>query len=251
MVKIRPTKGWKWIPIPLFILILFLLSRSGPPGRGVEVVDGDTIVVHGERIRYIGIDTPEWDEPFFEEAKRRNEELLSGKQIRIEPCREERYDKYGRLLAWVYANGTLVNTQLLKEGLARALIIPPCGKEKERLLLDLEREARKKGLGIWSIGKKAIPPTEAGRYIGEYKAVRGKVLSTYRSEKVVFLNFGKDYRRDFTVVIFSRDLGRFERRGISPETYYRGKEVIVTGRIEEYNGPEIVVNDPSQIWVVE
>lgn len=236
-------------------LLLFLLAHlTGPLYAGiwrVAVIDGDTIAIGNRRIRYIGIDAPEWDEPFFEEAKRRNKELLRGKRIRIETCKEEPYDRYGRTLAWVYADGNLVNAQLLREGLAMALIIPPCGKRLEKMLLRLQREARAKGLGLWSIVREAIPSGEAHRHIGEYRVVKGRVLSTYNSGRAVFLNFGLDYRRDFTVVIPARYLKDFHRRGIVPERYYKGKEVLVMGRIGEYNGPEIVVNNPSQIWIGE
>lgn len=235
--------------LSLFLLFTYLPGLLSSLSHKVTVIDGDTIAIAARKIRYIGIDAPEWDEPFFEEAKRRNKEILSGKRVRIETCKEEPYDRYGRTLAWVYADGTLVNAQLLREGLAMALIIPPCGKKREKMLLELQKGARRKGLGLWSMKRKAISHNEAHRHIGEYRAVKGRVLSTYNSGKAVFLNFGPDYRTDFTVVILARHLRDFHRLGIVPESYYRGKKVIVIGRIEEYNGPEIVVKNPSQIWV--
>ncbi len=233
--------------ILLLILLYILLSASS--GQRVEVIDGDTIMLGSQKIRYIGIDAPEMDEPFYKEAKMRNRSLLLGSNIRIEECKEEPRDRYGRTLAWVFADGTLINAVLLEEGLAMALIIPPCGKRMERLFLSLQREARKERRGLWSIAERAINHTEADRYIGSYMAVKGRVISTYNSGRAVFLNFGRDYRTDFTVVILARYLREFYTLGIDPEIFYRGKKVIVIGRIEEYNGPEIVVRNPSQIWI--
>ena len=56
---------------------------------------------------------------------------------------------YGRTLGWVWVDGLLVNGTLLKEGLAKSLIIPPCGFERYEELKRLESEAKKAGLGIW------------------------------------------------------------------------------------------------------
>lgn len=126
--------------------------RPGEPGEFVVtwVVDGDTVKIRGgSKVRYIGIDTPERGEPFYREALRRNIELVKGRAVRLDFCEEEPTDRYGRLLAWVYADGELVNLTLVREGLARALIIPPCGLKHAGEIREAEREARRKGLGLW------------------------------------------------------------------------------------------------------
>ena len=114
------------------------------------VYDGDTIKLSdGLVVRYIGIDTPEKGRAFYERARRRNIELVGGKSVRIVVCRDEPRDVYGRTLGWVWVDGVLVNGVLLKEGLAKSLIIPPCGLERVEELKALESEAKKAGLGIW------------------------------------------------------------------------------------------------------
>ncbi|MBU2266019.1 MAG: nuclease, partial [Candidatus Omnitrophica bacterium] len=67
----------------------------------------------------------------------------------------------------------------------------------------------------------------------------------------VFLNFGQDYKTDFTVVIFNNSLGAFRQQGIDPVSFYRDKTVSVSGRIREYNGPEIIVNTPYEIEIIQ
>lgn len=123
------------------------------------VIDGDTITVPGgESVRYIGIDTPERGEPFYMEARQRNLSLVKGRKITLVFCDNERRDKYGRLLAWVYAGGVFVNEVLLKEGLARRLPIPPCGTMFSDEFKAAEKAARDKRLGIWA--DKAVPGSE-------------------------------------------------------------------------------------------
>ena len=83
-----------------------------------KVIDGDTVELSsGEKLRYIGIDTPEKKEPFYSEAKNYNRRLLEGKKIKIELDVQEN-DKYGRLLGYVYVDGIFVNAEMLKAGLA-------------------------------------------------------------------------------------------------------------------------------------
>jgi endonuclease YncB( thermonuclease family) len=95
-----------------------------------QVIDGDTIELDGgERVRYIGIDTPEEGESGFEEATQRNAELVEGKTVTLDVCEEEPEDSFGRTLAYVIVDSTVVNEVLLVEGLAVPLFIPPCGSE--------------------------------------------------------------------------------------------------------------------------
>ena len=120
------------------------------------VVDGDTIVLDtGERVRYIGIDTPEIAhhhksaEYYGKEANEFNKKLALGKNIRLE-FDEERFDKYGRTLAYVYLeDGTFVNAELVKSGYARTMSIKPNTKYTS-LFKELQNEAKIKRKGMWA-----------------------------------------------------------------------------------------------------
>jgi len=123
-----------------------------------RVVDGDTVVLEGgERVRYVGIDTPERGEPFYGEAKKMNRSLVQGRVVRLEICDEEERDKYGRLLAFVYADAVFVNRLIIKEGLARRLIIPPCGLPVSVEFKRLEQRAKERRLGMWGPVKGKTP----------------------------------------------------------------------------------------------
>jgi micrococcal nuclease len=121
-----------------------------------RVIDGDTIgLQNGDRVRYIGIDTPEVVDPrkpvqcFGVEAARRNKELVEGKSVRLEKDVSDR-DKYGRLLRYVYLqDGTFVNLELIKEGYAAASIFPPDVKYAD-VFNAAEKEARGLKRGLWN-----------------------------------------------------------------------------------------------------
>lgn len=142
-------------PLAVLLLLITLICPAPCYSKTISahvkwVVDGDTIVMAGgEKARYVGIDTPEQGEPFFREAKQRNASLVKGRKVTLVICEQEPRDKYGRLLAFVYSDGVFVNRALLEEGLAKRLIIPPCGLPVGREFKEVELRAREKGLGIW------------------------------------------------------------------------------------------------------
>jgi micrococcal nuclease len=138
----------------LLLLSLFLLPYgwTGNYLRVIEVLDGDSIVLsNGEEVRYVGIDAPEYGQPYAEEAKEFNRKLVKGKIIRLEFDIEKR-DRYGRLLAYVYTGNILVNAELVKKGFASIYTVhtvPPNVKYKD-LFLKLQNKARKDKRGLWS-----------------------------------------------------------------------------------------------------
>lgn len=220
------------------------------------VIDGDTIEIEGgQRVRYLGIDTPEIGQPFYEEAWNKNKELVLGKNVRLEVCKSEPRDKYGRLLAYVYVNQTMVNREILISGYARILIIPPCGVEKTEEFRQYQKAAMEKKLGLWGrktpvITKDFIPASDAGRFIGERKAIYGKVMGVREGRSAIFIEIGNTAKTGLRVVIFKQDKKNFKDDSIEPLTYYQGKKVVVYGKIKMYKGNfEVIVGSPSQIEV--
>jgi micrococcal nuclease len=131
-----------------------------PEGLDAEVlsiVDGDTIHarVQGrdERVRYIGIDTPETGgdrgpQPYGAEARERNRQLVEGQTVRLVLDAQDR-DRYGRILAYVYApDGSFVNAKLVVEGYARVLTVPP-NVRFASVFRTLETEARDEERNLW------------------------------------------------------------------------------------------------------
>lgn len=121
-----------------------------------RVVDGDTIELeNGEKVRYIGINTPETVDPrksvecFGKEASNKNKELVEGKKVRLEKDISDR-DKYNRLLRYVYLeNGTFINLELVKQGYAQVSTYPPDVKFQSDFQ-NTQDEAKKSKLGLWA-----------------------------------------------------------------------------------------------------
>lgn len=131
--------------------------RAAAVADVVRVVDGDTIEVdldgRIEDVRYIGVDTPETVKPgepvqcWGPQASAFNHRLVDRETVRLVFDRELR-DVYGRLLAYVYADGLFVNAELVRDGYARTLEIPPNTSRAEQLAR-LEQEAGEAGVGLW------------------------------------------------------------------------------------------------------
>lgn len=137
---------------PCSLLALFLLFFSVPThaAQVAAVLDGDTIrLSDGKTVRYFGINTPEYGQPFAEESKRYNEQLVLGKEVRIVPARRKS-DAYKRVLAYVYVNNTLINTQLITAGLAHVFILDPFDTSKD--WLRVQHAAQTQGKGMWRSG---------------------------------------------------------------------------------------------------
>jgi len=133
-----------------------------------RAVDGDTLVLeNGERVRLIGIDTPEMHESskLHRDSQRSGQDvrtiialgrksyaftrnLVEGKRVRLEFDVEKR-DRYERLLAYAYlSDGTFVNAEIVKQGYASLMTYPPNVKYVD-VFKDLYREARENNRGLW------------------------------------------------------------------------------------------------------
>jgi len=136
-------------------------ERITAPGRPaatrfcIRVVDGDTLVLEGgERVRLIGVDTPETVDPrrpvqyFGKEASAFTRRLAQGKTVRLEYDQDTR-DRYDRTLAYVYlSDGTFLNAELIRQGYGHAYTRFPFRYQGQ--FLALEREARAQGRGLWA-----------------------------------------------------------------------------------------------------
>lgn len=144
--------------VVLLLLAVFPAGAAPLEGVVVRVVDGDTIHVRVgdrvEKVRYIGVNTPELhhptkgEEPGGREAAAVNRGLTSGQRVRLELDVAPR-DRYGRLLAYVWVGETMVNAELVRRGYAQVMTVPP-NVRHQALFIKLQREAREAGRGLWA-----------------------------------------------------------------------------------------------------
>lgn len=169
------------IPIPSSVSESFKVTR---------VVDGDTIEIEGgEKIRYIGIDTPETVDPrkpvqcFGIEASKKNKELVEGKTVRLEKDITDR-DKYSRLLRYVWVGDLFINLELVKQGFASSYSYPPDIKYQKEFLA-AETEAREAERGLWKACPISPSPTIKVQEVPNSCDIKGNISTS--GEKIYHL----------------------------------------------------------------
>lgn len=115
-----------------------------------RVIDGDTIeLANGQIVRLVGVNAPDNGQPYEEEATDYNKKLVEGKKVKLE-YDAYKSDRFGRILAYVIIDNKNLSVELVKKGLAKVTIYE---KRKtliyQQQLLDAEKEAKNKKLGIW------------------------------------------------------------------------------------------------------
>jgi micrococcal nuclease len=153
-IKYSITRKFSTFVIPVLILFFLLSTSHAEIYKVKRVIDGDTLLlINGERVRLIGVDTPETKHPqkpvqyFGREAYLFTKEMVDGKEARFEFDRQKR-DRYGRLLAYVYLlDGTFLNAEIIKQGYGFAYTRFPFKYMEE--FRRFEREARDKRKGLW------------------------------------------------------------------------------------------------------
>lgn len=224
--KMAMTKGMLVLLVALALSMT--LSGCGAEAEQEEyavtrVVDGDTIIVNingkDERLRFIGVDTPESvhpdkskNVPYGQVASDFTKAQLEGKSVTLEFDAQER-DRYGRLLAYVYVDGKMFNETLLEEGHAKVATFPPNVKYVEGFTVR-QREAREGQKGLWAEGlfladeaeprgelpektqgSSAASAQEASTGGSPGSADKGQEVSTERA-----LNTGHKEQQEFTYI---------------------------------------------------
>ena len=234
--------------------------------RGVvsAVIDGDTVILEsGAQVRLVGIQAPKLalgragfrDWPLAVEAKELLEALVLGASVKL-VYGGRRVDRHRRILAHLERKATSdtaafwVQGEMLRTGLARVYTFPDNRARAERMLA-LEREARAARRGIWRLRYyRILRPDETRRYIGSFRLVEGTVLDAAVVRGKGFLNFGPDWRTDFTVSIARKHRRRFTRAGIDIGAL-DGRRVRVRGWLAWQNGPMIEATHPEQLELIE
>ena len=222
--------------------------------RVTGVVDGDTVVLDtGAEVRMTGIQAPKlplgrkgfraW--PLAREAKKTLETLSLNQRIRLEYA-GRRHDRWGRLLAHVHAGDTWLQREMLLLGLARVYTFPD-NRKHAAALYTAERTARAARRGIWALDwYRILTPAEAENRPGTFQLVEGMPKNIAIVRGRAYLNYGKDWKTDFTVTIAPRQMKLFRAAGVDILSM-RNQRVRVRGWLIRRNGPMIAVTYPEQI----
>ncbi len=258
-------RAWKMI-LAIVAPLWAAAAWAAPPGLEsgggaivTEIIDGDTVVLEdGREVRLVGIQAPklalgranfrEW--PLAEESKAALEALVRGKTVELY-FGGRRQDRHGRTLAHLYGAGeSWAQGEMLRLGLARVYSFAD-NRALVADMLAIEREARAARRGIWGHSYyRVLAPAESGDKLDSFQIVEGRVLDAAIAGGRAYLNFGADWRTDFTLVIDGPARRRFADSGVDPQSL-EGKMVRARGWIDSFNGPMIEITHPEQIEVAE
>ncbi len=234
-------------------------------GIGMRAVDGRTFVLDdGREVRLAGIEVPPLSAAQTSgtvsagaAAQDALADMVEGADIELKQAEPEQNDRYGRLVAYAFivqAGGQrLVQADLLAAGIARVAARAgshACAAE----LLGREAAARRGKLGLWGGSYydllSAENPDHVLAALGRFALIEGQVVSVRESGATIYVNFGRQWSRDFTVTISKRNVRSFAAAGLEPKTL-AGRRVRVRGWIEQRGGPWIEASRPEQIEIAE
>lgn len=229
------------------------LSGTRVVGFARVVDGGGFLTVDGEEVRLSGILAPgAGGEPASDTASAAARDALArvlrDRSLSLTAAESPR-DRYGRTIAQVFADGTWVQSALVAAGEVRAapdLASAPCAKA----LLAAEAEAREAHLANWRGGFRVRDPGDLANRTGTFQIVEATVTTASVTRGRAFINFGADYRSDFTVTVEPDDMRIFRQAKFDIPSL-AGKRIRVRGWVEFYNGPEITITTPTAIEVLD
>jgi endonuclease YncB( thermonuclease family) len=217
-------------------------------------VDGDTLqLADGRLLRLAAIMAPKGAEPLAAAARAALAESV-GRPLLLE-FGPRRTDRHGRLLAqaWLAAadggRQDWLQEMLLAAGLARVASTDDT-RARVSELLRLEAQARDARRGLWADPAYRVrTPADAGKVLDSFQIVEGRVLTAAQVRGVGYLNFGADYKTDFTLSFDGPSLRRLRDSGIDFKSL-EGVRLRARGWLKYFNGPLIEITHPEQIEVL-
>jgi endonuclease YncB( thermonuclease family) len=217
-------------------------------GRVAAIIDARSLRLEdGREIRLIGIEPADSTKTVSALAA-----MVAGREVSLRG-EDDTPDRYGRQPAFVFLAGTEapVQDELLRQG-AALVSVSVADKDCAAVLTAAEAEARQAKRGAWG-DPTAIKNAESSgdilTGIGRFAVIEGKILSVRQAGATTYLNFGRNWTRDFAATISRRIMPAFEAAGLPPKSL-ENKRIRVRGVVEARGGPRIEVLRVGQIEVL-
>ena len=225
-----------------------------------SIIDPQTIqLVDGRVVRLAGVDFPDLSVHEAGEislmATEILRDMLAGQDVTLYQTQKKdwgRLNSLGHHIAQLErkSDGTWIQGTLLELGLARAMTSQR-NPEMAAQMFVLEQKARESGLGLWAEGgEKILSADETAEHLESLQIVEGKVVSVGLKSNWLYLNFGQDWRKDFTISISPEDKRAFSRAGLDP-MQWGGKTLRARGWLRSYNGPYMEIDHPQGVEIIE
>jgi micrococcal nuclease len=261
MVVERRTYSWDALPLRLISLCLAMLLIA--PGAYAQSNDGAATVARvlsgnllelddGRVIRLAGVRLPARADGRAAQELARAKTTLAGlverRAVRLEP-RDPPIDRHGRLVAQIWRDdGLWLQGVLLEQGHVQVQTRPgEVARASE--MAAREDAARDAVLGIWADGGFAARPAhQTATLVGGFQIIQGRIVRVAPTERYIYLNFGADWRADFTVRVARSSERSFREAGIDIDQLV-GRDVEVRGYVLQAGGPLIELSHPEQIRI--
>lgn len=241
------------------------ISTIGTKATIIRIINAYTIeTTSGLRIKLAGIDTvatPLGSTSKSALAKRARTlltRLTLNKAVTL-AYETDTPDRYARLTAHVFvpaknnSAAIWVQAALMKKGLARAF---PNTRQANciRQLLEFEKDARQQKTGLWKHRFYQIAQAQdlkhLNRWLGRLRLVEGRIHSVTVRRSLSYINFSKDWKRDFTITVSARARKLFAQNGINIKEL-TGKNIRIRGWLDRHNGPTIQAYHVAQIEILK
>ncbi len=245
----------------------FSALRKVGISKVAEVINPMTIKLDdGRMIALTGLDYPDLD--FYDPgelavtAQKVLEDFLTNKKVAVYQTPKSdsgRMNRMGHHIAHLACfdennpknedSAVWVEGLMLSLGLARVRTTK-YNRQMAAQMLKLENNARDHKIGLWSMNDYTVlTPEESTKHIGSFQVVEGTIKSISKHKNNLYINFGGNWRNDFTIGISGKNMRNFTREKINPNQW-NGAKVRVRGWIETYNGPFIQLNHPERIEIL-
>lgn len=238
----------------------FSVLEHSSQGTVETVVDPLTVRMRdGRTIHLAGLDFPDYDPyapgPLSVTAVNILRDFLEGETVKISRTKNEkagRINRMGHEIAHLTRTGDDIWVQGMVVGLGLARVrTEKNNPEMAAEMYEIEQAARAGKLGLWALESFAIAtPENARSFIGSFQIVEGRVRSAAMKQNRVYLNFGDNWKTDFTVSISPEDRRAFTKAGLNPLDW-NGDTLRVRGWIGSFNGPMMEIDHPQAVQIVQ
>lgn len=231
--------------------------------RVEKVIDPLTIQLDNkELVSLVGLDIPDFNPhspgPIATLATDVLKDYMLNEEMRVYRTKNRNTGRSNRMGHRLYHlirdrdNGWVQGT-MLKTGLARVRTTKD-NPELAAAMYAAEDTARRDNLGLWAMPDypvfNANDEENANKAINSFSVLRGTVRRAMRKQSRIYINFGRNWRKDFTIQIPSSDLRSFQKKNMDPLNI-EGKMVEVRGWVKDYNGPYIEIDHPERLRILD
>lgn len=237
----------------------FITMKKDSTAAVNAVIDPYTLqLTDGRLVRLTGIFIPDFDMnapgDFSLLAMDVLRDMLNGQAVNVFQTTKKEHgqtNRMGQALAHLerVSDGAWVQGSLIRLGLAQVQTSQR-NPEMALQMYELERQAREERLGVWADERFHVLSTEeAESHLDQFQIVEGVILATATRKNRIYLNFGKNWRTDFTVSIDSPARRLFSKAGLDPMNW-NNQPVRVRGWLREYNGAYMELDHPQAIEIL-